>query len=327
MHILIVVNSILPVKTYGGTERVVWYLAKELAKRKHKVTFLAKEGSFCPFANIIPIKQNMTLESQVPEDVDIVHFNNHNPESSFTKPCIITQHGNFMEGNMHRNTVFVSRNHAERYGSNQYVYNGMDWDDYGSVTLDNKRSYYHFLGKAAWRLKNVRGAINVVNRLPLSERLYVLGGTRFNIKMGVRLTFSPKVRFFGNVGGEVKNNLLKCSKGLIFPVRWNEPFGIAIIESLYFGAPVFGTPYGSLPELVPEDVGFLTNDSNKMVSHLRENYNYSPSRCHEYARDLFNSSVMADEYIKKYEEILNGHYLNPTYPTSMQKESKNMSWI
>ncbi|MEF9931013.1 MAG: glycosyltransferase, partial [Bacteroidales bacterium] len=52
------------------------------------------------------------------------------------------------------------------------------------------------------------------------------------------------------IGGEQKLNILKESKGLIFPVIWNEPFGLAITESLYCGAPVFGTPYGSLPELI-----------------------------------------------------------------------------
>ena len=48
------------------------------------------------------------------------------------------------------------------------------------------------------------------------------------------------------------SSLLNASRGLIFPVRWHEPFGLAVIESLYFGCPVFATPYGALPELVQE---------------------------------------------------------------------------
>ena len=67
------------------------------------------------------------------------------------------------------------------------------------------------------------------------------------------------------VGGNKKNRLLQHSKGLIFPVKWDEPFGLAITESLYCGCPVFGTPYGSLPELVPSDVGFLAEDMNDIA--------------------------------------------------------------
>ena len=50
-----------------------------------------------------------------------------------------------------KNSVFVSKNHANRYQSNEYVYNGLDWDDYGKVDLEKKRKRFHFLGNAAWR--------------------------------------------------------------------------------------------------------------------------------------------------------------------------------
>ena len=59
------------------------------------------------------------------------------------------------------------------------------------------------------------------------------------------------------VGGQVKLDLLQGSRGLIFPVLWHEPFGLAVIESLYFGCPVYATPYGALPELAPPATGVL----------------------------------------------------------------------
>ncbi|MEF9987186.1 MAG: glycosyltransferase [Bacteroidales bacterium] len=112
------------------------------------------------------------------------------------------------------------------------------------------------------------------------------------------------------IGGEQKLNILKESKGLIFPVIWNEPFGLAITESLYCGAPVFGTPYGSLPELITKETGFLTTGKEAMIAHIIEDYNYSPKICHEYACDLFNSQLMARAYLTKYEMVLAGNYLN-----------------
>jgi hypothetical protein len=57
-----------------------------------------------------------------------------------------------------------------------------------------QRDYSHFLGKAAWRVKNVQGAIDVIKRTR-TEKLIVMGGSRLNFKMGFRLTLSSGIRF------------------------------------------------------------------------------------------------------------------------------------
>ncbi len=325
MNILLVLNAVLPVTDYGGTERVIWYLGKELSKMNHNVTFLSGRGTVCPFAKVIPIDPEKSIESQVPENIQVTHFNNYIPVN-FERPYVVTCHGNHTGNNpIDRNTIFVSANHAWRHGSNEFVYNGLDWDDYGKVDLSSVREYFHFLGKAAWRVKNVKGAINVIKAVP-GASLKVIGGNRLNFKMGFRFTLSPKIKFMGITGGEKKLDVLRNSKGLVFPVKWDEPFGLAITESLYFGAPVFGTPYGSLPELVIPEVGFLSCEKEKIANHILRDYNYNPRICHEYAADLFNSRKMAEEYIKKYERVCNGAYLNDNtlHPS---KPDKNKKWI
>ena len=312
MNILIVKpKAKLPVVNYGGTERVIWCLAKELSRMGHHVYMLVAPGSTCPFADVIEYRDDVPMAQLVPDGIDIVHYQERVDDSLSHLPHVVTMHGNVCHAELDPNTIFVSRNHARRFGSDCYVYNGMDWDEYGKVDLERERTYYHFLGKAAWRVKNVQGAIDIVKAVP-GARLKVLGGYRFNFKMGIRLTFSPRIGFEGMVGGERKFSLLNGSRGLIFPVLWDEPFGLAITESLYFGAPVFGTPYGSLPELVTSDVGFLTDSQSEMVAHLTGDCRYSPTVCHEYAADKFNSRVMAEEYLKKYEQVLNGQVLNDT---------------
>jgi glycosyltransferase involved in cell wall biosynthesis len=224
------------------------------------------------------------------------------------------------------NTVFVSQNHASRYNSNSYVYNGLDWSEYSTPDLNNKRNYFHFLGNAAWRVKNLSGAIDIIKKTK-KEKLKVLGGVRFNFKMGVRFTFSSKVSFSGMVGGEEKFGLLNGSKGLIFPVRWHEPFGLAIIESLFYGCPVFGTPYGSLPELVKENVGFLSDKSDNLVEAVLNVDNYSRQECHEYAMEEFNAKKMAMEYLKKYEIVMSGNKLNTDTPKLLKiQEQKWLEW-
>lgn len=80
MNIVLVIRSVIPVVTYGGTERVIWYLGKELVRKGHCVTFLADKGSACDFAKIIHIDPKRSLTEQIPEEADIVHFNNEVPK-------------------------------------------------------------------------------------------------------------------------------------------------------------------------------------------------------------------------------------------------------
>jgi len=328
MKVLIVNTGLIPVHKYGGTERVIWWLGRELVKLGHTVNYLVKQGSQCDFAPVIHIDENKPLIEQIPNGYDIIHFNFQAKDiEKINTPYIITIHGNSNNLNeLDRNAVFVSKNHASRYNSVSYVYNGLDWSEYSTPDLENKRKHFHFLGNAAWKVKNVKGAIDVINKTK-TERLEVLGGVRFNFKMGIRFTFSSKVSFRGMIGGKEKFKLLNESKGLIFPVRWHEPFGLAIIESLYFGCPVFGTPYGSLPELVNEDVGFLSYQSDELVKAILNHDRYSSKKCREYAVKEFNSKKMTMEYVKKYELVISGNKLSINPPKLLKiQEEKWLDW-
>lgn len=326
MNITIVHYGIVPVKLYGGTERVIWYLGKELNKLGHNVTFLVSEGSYSDFADVKFINPEKDIWSQIPENTDIVHFQSTPKNVHLAKhKHVTTIHGNRNDNfEFGINSIFVSKNHAERYNSNSYVYNGLDWDDYSKPSF-NKDNYVHFLGNAAWRVKNVKGAINIAKQA--NKPIKILGGKRFNFKMGVRLTFTPKASFYGMVGGQEKNDLLNKSMGLIFPVRWNEPFGLAITESLFYGCPVFGTPYGSLSELVTKEVGFLSAKKQELVDAVKNIDHFSQKECNEYAVENFNAKKMAVSYLKKYETVLNGEVLNKEKPKLKEIQTKKfLDW-
>lgn len=308
MKILLVHNAVLPIKCYGGTERVVWALGRELSRMGHQVTFMLRKGSSCPFARLIEIDPSKSIGSQVPDDIDIVHFQDTAFSADLKKPYVVTINGNKDVDDIPHNAIFVSHNHAERYGHQSFVYNGLDWDEYGPADLTRQRKGFHFLGKAAWRVKNLRGAIRIVQRVK-KARLEVLGGYRLNLKMGFRLTLDPRIHFHGMVDNVQKKQIIEQSSGLIFPVLWHEPFGLCLTESLYFGAPVFGTPMGALPEIISKDVGFLSNDEDSIVEHLNALPTYSPQFCHDYAVENFNSRLMAEKYLLKYEQVLNGQAL------------------
>lgn len=325
MNILIVKNGVIPFIHYGGTERVIWYLGKELVKLGHKITYLVEAGSTCDFAKVIILNPAEDIRQQIPKDIDLVHFHYFpNNLSSLDHPYVVTLHGNHNNlSSLDLNTIFISSNHASRHGSSNYVYNGLDWDDYSKVNFQINRNHFHFLGKAAWRVKNVKGAIDVIKASP-NEKIKILGGQRINFSMGFRWTLSRRAQFYGMVGGLEKDRLIQQSKGLIFPVRWHEPFGLAIIESLYFGCPVFGTPYGSLPELVPKEVGFLTIEADKMTEAILNRDQYNAADCHDYVRERFHSKEMAMAYLEKYQQVLSGQNINSRPPQTTENSQKNL---
>jgi hypothetical protein len=321
VHIVLVSKTSIPVYAYGGTERVIWDLGCALSQLGHHVTYLAAAGSTCPFAEVLHIDPMVDLRMQIPEGIDIVHFQ-FKPEFSldedFTKPYVVTEHGNTSADNvLPLNSIFVSKNHAERHGSDQFVYNGLNWDAYGSVDFEARRQHHHFLGKASWRVKNVTGAIDVA--LAAGVELAVLGGTRLNLKRGFRFTWSSKIHFHGMVGGRDKSRLLNMSNGMIFPARWHEPFGLSVIESLYFGCPIFATPYGSLPELVCPEHGFLSASKAEMVSSI-QHQSFDMRACHQHAVKHFNAETMARGYLQKYEQVLAGERLSKNHPRATGRD-------
>ena len=118
------------------------------------------------------------------------------------------------------------------------------------------------------------------------------------------------------VGGAAKANTVAESAGLLFPVVWNEPFGVAVIEALVSGTPVLATPFGSLPELVPPQVGRLCRTESEFVAAVEELPQFSPAVCREWALQNFDYRVMTKRYLEKYQQVLQGEVLNPTKPVA-----------
>lgn len=322
MHILIINRNPIPVYTYGGTERVIWDLGQALVRAGHRVSYLLPVGSHCNFAAVLPLRDELPWEWQIPDDVDIVHFQFY-PGAEVNVPHLMTQHGNSPENvPLPLNTIFVSANHAQRHGSSHFVHNGLDWSGYGPVDRQQRRDHFHFLGKASWGVKNVRGAISVAQAAGV--RLAVLGGDRLNLKRGFRFTWSRRISFHGMVGGAEKFRLLNASSGLIFPVLWHEPFGLAVIESLYFGAPVYATPYGALPEIVTPECGVLSRNQTVLAEAIALR-SFDPHACHARAL-LFNADKMAKDYLLVYKRICSGETLHST-PPILQGAVKDLPWV
>lgn len=313
MKILLICDQKIPALLYGGTERIVWWLGQELVKLGHEVTFMAGKGSYCEFANVLVHNPEKDLDTQIPDDIDLVHVHFPLNKPISKKPYIVTLHGNssaLQERDV--NTVFISKNHAERHGSDVFVYNGLDFNEYGKVNWTAERKHFLFLGKASRSKKNVKGCIKMARSL--NEDLAVIGGNGW--------PFRKHVKYKGFIGGEKKSKIINESKALLFPVLWHEPFGLAIVESLYFGVPAFGSAYGSLPELIIPEVGMVSNSYKELTQAASHYGDYDGRKCHEYVCDSFSSKQMTKGYLAMYEKVMNGKQLHAKRPFNITKIEK-----
>jgi glycosyltransferase involved in cell wall biosynthesis len=161
-----------------------------------------------------------------------------------------------------------------------------------------------FLAKTGRGVKNLKGAIAIAKQA--HRDLDIIGGWR--------LSLNRHIRYHGLIGGEKKNRLLRSSSALLFPVTWDEPFGLAPIEALYHGAPVIATPYGALPEIVTPETGVLSNRMDELVAAATDPSRFDPEACHDRVMKTFTSEQMTNGYLEFYEKVLAGQALNPIAP-------------
>lgn len=301
-RIALIHEARFPVLKYGGTERVVWWLAKGLAEMGHQVNLISLPGSQCPFAQVTERKFPVAPKDLPP--ADLYHYFN-TPSLEPESPYLVTIEGNGKsEETFLPNTVFVSQNHAERHGGKAFVYNGLDPDEY--KFSEKKDNQLLFLAKASWSVKNVKGAIKIARRS--GKELNIVGGSRW------WLPHWRGIHWRGMLGGGDKNKWITQASGFLFPVLWHEPFGIAVTESLVSGTPVLASPFGSLKELIAPQVGKICSTYQQFVEGVHSLPQFRASDCRDWAMTQFHYRVMAREYVKYYEAVLSGKKLHSFSP-------------
>jgi glycosyltransferase involved in cell wall biosynthesis len=297
MHIALYTHSRLPARGYGGTQRVVVWLARGLAELGHRVTLLAPSASQVPEAELVGLdpaeirRPGFDLRPWLSDSVDVLHA--HAPLARAPgHPHVFTLHGNLRVGRRAPpNTIFVSADHARRHGGTAYVHNGVDPSEF--IFGTGKADYDLFLGRLH-RIKGYRWAMEGAKRA--GTRLVVAGGWRLSLRRGLR--------FVGSVDGRQKADLLAGAACLWMPALWDEPFGLTLVEAMMSGTPVLGTRRGALPEIVSEEVGALGDTLDDLVRLRASIRRCDPQACRSRAERWFSHTRMAQEYVRMYQHFL-----------------------
>ena len=115
----------------------------------------------------------------------------------------------------------------------------------------------------------------------------------------------PRITYAGNLSGQRKMKFLSQAKALLFPIDWEEPFGMAVIEALACGTPVVAMNRGAMPEIIDHGVnGFLANNEQEFSEYMLRVDEIDPVACRKSVEDKFSAKGMAGTYVKRYRETI-----------------------
>lgn len=115
----------------------------------------------------------------------------------------------------------------------------------------------------------------------------------------------PKITYSGMVGGKKKLKFISEAKALLFPITWEEPFGMAVIEALACGTPVVAMNRGAMPEIIQHGVnGFLANSEEEFAQYMQRIDEIDPKECRRTVEEKFSDMAMAEAYVQRYQEAI-----------------------
>ena len=166
--------------------------------------------------------------------------------------------------------------------------------------------YCAFLGRLA-RDKGPHVAIDAARMARMPIRLagapHLGDHEYFEREIGARLC-EAGVAAVGELGGSDKRDFLGGASALLFPVDWEEPFGLVMVEAMLAGTPVLAFARGSVPEIVEHGLtGFICRDADEMASRLRAIAGFDRARCRARALERWSASRMVRDYVALYERV------------------------
>jgi len=318
----------VPPKGYGGTELVVAELAKALTERGVEVVVYAtgdsdlpgiEVRSYFPAAQWPPDRDIERVHStwslrdaaRDPCGFDVIHV--HSPcavemARISSAPVICTLHHDFDPEltDLYRRVpqvrlIAISRSQARREPAPVWdvVHHGLDPSRF---TPMQEQGYLLFLGRYD-RVKGVTEAVEVAARAGLPLVMAGEPHQREYFEAEVRpLVRKHGVLEVGPVGGNRKAALIARARALLFPIEWEEPFGLVMIEAMLSGVPVLGTSRGAVPEVVDDGItGVICDDATEMVAAARISEKlFNRERIRRHAMHRWSSARMADEYLRLY---------------------------
>lgn len=204
------------------------------------------------------------------------------------------------------NIITISNNQRKGFSNINYlatVYNGIDLSEF--EFCEKPKDYFLFIG-ALGEHKNPKDAILAAKKAKV--KLVLAGGKKrepYFSKEIKPLIDGKQIKYVGEVLGKERINLYKYAKGFLFPIKWQEPFGLVMIEAMACGTPVIAYPNGAVPEVVKnKKTGFIVKNVNEMVKAIKNIDKINGRKCRERVEKYFSVEKMVDDYEKIIKKLI-----------------------
>jgi glycosyltransferase involved in cell wall biosynthesis len=328
----------VPPRAYGGIEWVCYWLTEGLIARGHDVTLVAAgpNRTSARFVRTIDQPPSARLGETLPElihaaraaqaldatSIDVIH--DHclaGPLVGFGRPvpALVTAHGS-VDGELadyyrvlpqHVSLVAISdaqRRIAPDLRWIGTVHNAIKVAEYPFQV--EKDDYVLFLG----RMGPEKGAHLAIDAAREAGWHAIVAGkcneprehAYFDDAVHPRL--GPDAEYIGEADTKTKKELLARTRCLVFPIQWNEPFGLVMVEALACGTPVVALGGGSVGEVVEHDVtGYICDLASELPEAIKRADLIEPSDCRRRAETLFDVTAMVSGYEAVYRKALQSH--------------------
>jgi glycosyltransferase involved in cell wall biosynthesis len=326
----------VPPTGYGGIEWVVSLLADGLVDAGHEVTLFASGDSrtkarLVSVYDVAPSEQIGTSLVELDhalacferaDEFDVINDHSGLPGAALTAtvatPAVHTVHGPLdgVAAPVYERIAHV----APRLGFISLSLNqrkpmlGLPWVANCPNALDldaypvhpHRGEYLLFLGRMS-EDKGAHRAIEVAKEMGLPLKL--AGKMREPLEREyfethVRPGLGWGIEYLGEVSHEEKVQLLQEARVTLFPISWEEPFGLVMIESMACGTPVVATRFGAVPEVIEDGVsGMIIDDPRDLAAAIERADELDPMTCRRYVEERFSRDRMVADYLEAYESV------------------------
>jgi len=199
----------------------------------------------------------------------------------------------------------------EAYTPIDYViYNGLDLDAIPFSPKHSAEAPLLFAGRIAPE-KGVEAAIEIAERA--ERRLLIAGGIydRPNYEERIMprlLEAGERVTYLGQLERLALWKIMGQSLGLLFPIEWDEPFGLTAVEAMATGTPVIAFRRGAAEEIIRHgETGFLVEagECAHAAALVDDLLDIPRARCRMHVETNFGLEQMLDAYEGVYREVAN----------------------
>jgi glycosyltransferase involved in cell wall biosynthesis len=327
----------VPPKLYGGTERIVAYLSDELVAQGHDVTLFASGDSVTTakleavWPNALrlddgikdPIAPHIMMVEMISRrgaEFDVIHGHIDYLAYPLLRrlgvPFVTTLHGRLDLPELtplyhvFDDVPVVSISDSQRVPLPHANYVATVHHGLPERLLPQGFGgghYLAFIGRISPE-KGPDAAIRIAARagMPLKMAAKVDKVDQAYFASAVQpLLAHSNVEFIGEIGEKQKPALLGNAAGLLFPIAWREPFGLAMIEAMACGTPVIAFPGGSVPEVLEDGVtGFIVETEDEAVAAVGKLHTLDRARIRREFETRFTARRMASDYLNIYRRLI-----------------------